>query len=661
MIFALDIGTRSVIGIVAEPEGDTLKLIATEYLEHTERAMRDGQIENIPKVMEVASKVKSRLEEKLSVKLTDVSIAAAGRSLRTQTAEAACVLSPDTPVTREQMYELELMAIEAAHDTIRRSRTEGSESLACVGYSVLRYHLDGYPLDTLELHKGSEAKVKIIATFLPGEVVESLHAVMSGLGMRVESLTLEPIAAMNVVIPKELRLLNLALVDIGAGTSDIAISRDQSIVAYTMATVAGDEITEALVKAYLIDFTAAETVKRKLSSPGERISFTDILGQKHTVTKKDVARVIEPAVDALTAEIASQIVEANGGAPSAVFLVGGGSLLPRLSEKIARELGLEQNKVAVGGTNFIKKMVTGSVGVSGPEYVTPVGIALTAHQQYAGDGFTVTVNDRRIRLFKKQGTTVMDVLVMCGYQNNQILGRAGASISFTLDGERHTRRGGHPAMAVIEVNGSPSGIGAQVKPGDIISFTPAVNGQDAQVILHEVVSARKHMAVIAGRTVDVSPEYIVGAASADLMTRIKDGDRIDSVWHTLMELCIREEIEVGDGCFFIDGKPCALDRRILPGETVDTVLSMKEKETAAPRLSSGKRFVITLNGEQRELADKPDGYVFLDMLGLVDIDPKKPEGDIVLRLNGETASYLEPLKAGDRVEIFWDRQGAGVS
>lgn len=63
---------------------------------------------------------------------------------------------------------------------------------------------------------------------------------------------------MNAAIPAELRLLNLALVDIGAGTTDIAVCRDGSITGYTMATIAGDEITEALMRAFLIDFQTAE-------------------------------------------------------------------------------------------------------------------------------------------------------------------------------------------------------------------------------------------------------------------------------------------------------------------------------------------------------------------------------------------------------------------
>ena len=83
MIFALDIGTRSVIGMVGVVEDDKVKIIAIEKEEHTERAMIDGQIENIEKVSSLAKKVKRRLETKLHTRLKRVCVAAAGRALRT--------------------------------------------------------------------------------------------------------------------------------------------------------------------------------------------------------------------------------------------------------------------------------------------------------------------------------------------------------------------------------------------------------------------------------------------------------------------------------------------------------------------------------------------------------------------------------------------------
>jgi len=94
--------------------------------------------------------------------------------------------------------------------------------------------------------KGGKASVKVVATFLPSHVVEAMLSVLRKVNLTITHLTLEPIAAVNITVPEDLRILNIALVDVGAGTSDIAISKEGTIIAYGMVPLAGDEITEAI-------------------------------------------------------------------------------------------------------------------------------------------------------------------------------------------------------------------------------------------------------------------------------------------------------------------------------------------------------------------------------------------------------------------------------
>ena len=70
VVFALDIGTRSIIGMVGKVEEGRVRVLAVEREDHTERAMMDGQIENIEKVAGIAGKVKERLEKKTHIQLS---------------------------------------------------------------------------------------------------------------------------------------------------------------------------------------------------------------------------------------------------------------------------------------------------------------------------------------------------------------------------------------------------------------------------------------------------------------------------------------------------------------------------------------------------------------------------------------------------------------
>ena len=114
VVLAMDIGTRSIIGMVGVVEDNKVNIIAVEKEEHTERAMIDGQIENIEKVASIAKKVKKGLETKSNIKLERVCVAAAGRALRTKRAD----------------YELELPGTQLIDEpTGGRSHHQGGGSL----------------------------------------------------------------------------------------------------------------------------------------------------------------------------------------------------------------------------------------------------------------------------------------------------------------------------------------------------------------------------------------------------------------------------------------------------------------------------------------------------------------------------------------------------
>ena len=152
------------------------------------------------------------------------------------------------------------MGIEKASG-ILKEENDTKFKFYCVGYSVVKYYLNEDIFSNLEGHKAERISEDIIVTFLPEDVVDGLYSACNLAGLEVANMTLEPIAAINVAIPEAFRMLNIALVDVGAGTSDISITRDGSIIAYGMIPFAGDEITEMLVQHYLVDFKTAEHIK----------------------------------------------------------------------------------------------------------------------------------------------------------------------------------------------------------------------------------------------------------------------------------------------------------------------------------------------------------------------------------------------------------------
>ena len=309
LVFALDIGTRSIIGVAGRVVDERLEVLAIEKEEHGRRAMLDGQIEDIGQVAKVARRVTERMEQKLGCRLRRVCVAAAGRALRTEKGHYAMDLPQVSRIDSDLISHLESGAVSDAEERLKEGE-DSQRRFYLVGYTVSSYLLDRYPLTSLKDHNGQQMEADVVATFLPSEVVESLYTVMEAAGLEVASLTLEPIAALNAVIPAELRLLNLVLADIGAGTSDIAVCRDGAVVGYTMATIAGDEITESLMRQYLINFSTAERMKMQLEEP--TITYRDVLGLEQTVPAPQVREALMGSAKSLAQEIAQRVVDING-------------------------------------------------------------------------------------------------------------------------------------------------------------------------------------------------------------------------------------------------------------------------------------------------------------------------------------------------------------
>ena len=211
LVFGLDIGTRSMVGTVGYRQGERFVVTAQEIRQHQTRAMLDGQIHDINRVAAAIADIRQALQDKTGIKLEEVCIAAAGRVLKTMNVHVDMDLDKERNVTKEDMSNLISLGIEQAFEDFQE-KNDTNMHFYCVGYSVVRYFLNGLWMGQPEHHKAKTIGADIIATFLPDDVVDGLYSAVELAGLRVANLTLEPIAAIRVAIPEKYRLLNIAMI-----------------------------------------------------------------------------------------------------------------------------------------------------------------------------------------------------------------------------------------------------------------------------------------------------------------------------------------------------------------------------------------------------------------------------------------------------------------
>lgn len=700
-VFGLDIGTRSIVGTVGyrQPDGHFV-VVAQAAVQHETRAMLDGQIHDIGKVADTIRSVSDQLEQLTGKKLNNVCIAAAGRVLKTVEQEAEVTFTTETVVTTEHVYSLDMLAVEKAHETLRQSDNSGLKYY-CVGYSVMRYYQNDYPITNLEGHKCSKIRTELIATFLPEEVVDGLYAAVERAGLHVENLTLEPIAAINIAIPERFRLLNIALVDVGAGTSDISITKDGSIIAYGMIPAAGDELTECIAKHYLVDFQEADRMKCE-STEQEEVEFQDIMGLPMTVKSSDIAEVVRENVQSITKQVAEKIIELNGDkSVSAVFVVGGGGKITGFTECLAEYLGVAKERVALRGSEVLREVTFLRQDLEIDSLlVTPIGICMNYYEQRNNFVF-VSVNGERIKLYDKGNLTVIDAALQKGLTNDKVFPQRGDAVAYYVQGNLRMQRGEPGESAVIRVNGEEASIATPIHQNDVIEIEVSTKGKPGSIEIQALPEYKSAISFyVNGAKVDCPCFVSANGQLVSAYYEIQNEDKIEILpYYTLEQLLDFMDI-AAEGEVLVNHVPANLQTKVYENFSVDCQITDKFHETeAAPQESMGssdmtaiershepmsvgdttdenqssetvntenitdeqksqsfdpeKDFAITVNGEPYALRGKTH-YILVDVLDIYPIDTSKAHGDYMeIKINGMDAEFSQPLAEHDAVILRW--------
>ena len=609
-VFGLDIGTRNVVGIVGyKEEEEDFHVVAMCNREHETRAMLDGQIHDINKVGKTVALVKQDLEEKIGQPLTDVCIAAAGRVLKTITTDVEYEFPEETIVTPEHIHSLDLFGIEKAQNLLLENN-DTKFRFYCVGYTVIKYYLNDDIISNLEGHKANKIREDLIVTFLPEDVVDGLYAAVGRAGLRVLNLTLEPIAAINVAIPENFRMLNLALVDVGAGTSDICVTRDGSIIAYGMIPYAGDEITELLVQHYLVDFNTAEHIKIGAGEMGP-IEYKDIMCISHQINPQEVWDLTADTVGKIAEDVAERIMELNGASPvSAVFIVGGGGKIHGFSERVAAELDLPNERVALRGEEVLGQVVFEEEGIKkDPLIVTPVGICLNYFEQKNSFIF-VHFNGERIKLYNNARLTIVDAAVEAGFPNEGLFPKRGKELSFYVGDKQRIIRGEMGEPAVIKVNDREVSLNTPINNNSFIELTPSTEGAAAHCTIAELPEYESTINFIVNGQNVACPRYAeVDGVLQSPTYEIQDGDCIEMRnYYTVEQLVAFMDVAIRfDSVIYVNNQSVDPDEKVYENFTVDFMIVepdfVEEERQAAAEAEAKEQG----NATEEAAAEQPAG------------------------------------------------------
>jgi len=332
-LVALDVGTEFakalVVAIGPDEEGRLVGSVRgcgrqRQGLTH----MQSGTVSDIDAVVANCSRALNEAREMAGMQATSAVIGIAGELVKGTTSNGAVRREdPHAPMTEAELQQIvEQVQIEALADAERRIAWEsGVERLdvRLVHAAVVELKIDGYPVSNPIGFTGAQLELSVFNAFAPMVHLGALQSVASQLGLKLLGVIAEPYAVATCLDPGELGDAGAVFVDIGGGTTDVALVRHGGISGTKMLALGGRAFTKGLAERFALSFSRAEALKLAaadgdLPEQVDRETLAEALAEDAAVWLGGVELMIS---DLAEGELL----------PGRVYLCGGGAELPQIA------------------------------------------------------------------------------------------------------------------------------------------------------------------------------------------------------------------------------------------------------------------------------------------------------------------------------------------
>ena len=373
-VVGLDIGTSKVCAIVAS-EGDVPDCLDILGIGITENeGSNRGVITHIERTITSLKKAIEQAEQQAGIEIKEAVVGIAGDHI--ESFQSHGIVSISNPTKEISDKDVNRVIEESKNIAIPAERT----ILHLIPQEFIIDGQDGIIEPVGMLGVRMEANVHIVTG--QSTAIQNIYRCVERLGIEVRDVVLEPIASSYAVLCNEEKEVGVALIDIGGGTTDIAIFEDNIIRFTKVIAIAGKQVTEDIRKGLGIMHSNAERLKREygcaLTSSimdDEVIMIPGIGGRNPMeIPKSYLCQIIQPRMEEIF-EFALTEIRRSGyaGSLGAGIVITGGSSLLKGTEELAQEVfGMP---VKIG---FPSKVSYSGLGpeVKSPMYSTAVGLAL---------------------------------------------------------------------------------------------------------------------------------------------------------------------------------------------------------------------------------------------------------------------------------------------
>ncbi|MEM1117787.1 MAG: cell division protein FtsA [Bacteroidota bacterium] len=369
-VVGVDIGTTKICAVVASSDDlDRIHIRGVGWA--PSEGLNRGVVVNIDKTVEAVQKAIDEAEHAAGVKTQSVVVGIAGDHIQSFQSRGVITVAGGE-IGRDDVKRL-------LEDTKHVAMPADREILHVLPQEFIVDGQDGVADPIGMSGVRLEANVHIITGLV--SAAKNVYRCIEKAGYQVDDIVLEPLASSYAVLHEDEKEVGVVLVDIGGGTTDIAIFEDKTIRHTAVVAVAGNKVTDDLRKGLGILHDQAERLKRQFGvalvdmvTEDKEIQIPGIGGRPDkAIGQSTLAQIIQPRLEEILEIVAIEVKRSGYGRhlSAGVVLTGGGALIPGTAELAAEILGLEAR---VGRPLGIDGGLAEEV--DDPKYATGVGLVL---------------------------------------------------------------------------------------------------------------------------------------------------------------------------------------------------------------------------------------------------------------------------------------------
>jgi cell division protein FtsA len=332
-ILALDIGTEFVKAVLAKPtKKGNLEILGVGKAKQVEGNMHAGAVADIPAVVNVCEEALMKVEEQAGERAELTVVGIAGELIQGNTTTVNYSRkNPNKPITDSEMNEIikkvQQKSGEVAKKTVALETGNENVEVRLINSAIVSLTIDGYKISNPIGFKGSDIVIQFYTAFAPLIHVAAIEKVCAELNLDLLTVAVEPFAVCRACLGDDLESSFSGIVmDIGGGTTDVAVIDDGGVEGTKMFGIGGRSFTHQIAEAMGVDFDTAENYK---------LDYDTSKLDDRVKSKVETAISRNLSVWLTGVEVALEEFNNVGSLPRNIMLCGGGASLSLLQEELA--------------------------------------------------------------------------------------------------------------------------------------------------------------------------------------------------------------------------------------------------------------------------------------------------------------------------------------